>query len=247
MRRTRGGRGASLVISLAVLSICVALGGIVMTYSSESAWYDINMAGRNQKYMTVSSAAQLLRDTFSGGIYDGAATLVRTQDKETGETYSVFSELGEGTYQGALRRWIEDSLNDIYYARSSDIWPVQEADLGMIPVGKQTVYLTGLTVNVETDAQTQLETVHWTLTIKNDYSIEAELWLEDEQYRTKLILPAEVAEEVSVTETGDEESDDEVTETTFHVHVTWPAEAAEFTRVQQRRETARSLLRQLRR
>lgn len=69
-KKLKGKGGASIVIALVFFLLCLTVGSIVLTAATASAGRMKEQRRRQQDYLTVSSAAELLRDQMAGLTYE---------------------------------------------------------------------------------------------------------------------------------------------------------------------------------
>jgi len=78
--------GASLIIALVFFLVCLMVGSVVLTASTAAAGKLAQQRQNEQDYLTVASAAQLLKDRISALTYTHTRTLVDgTQTEKTSE------------------------------------------------------------------------------------------------------------------------------------------------------------------
>ncbi len=202
-RKLKSNRGASVIIALLVLLICVTAGAAALTAASANAGRYTHMRRDQQRYLAVSSAAKLVRAELAGQSFSATAKLDETVNAETLLHEYKFITPGDGgyvapTYSGAFADWLLDDLNACFQA--------QEIPAGW---GGGTSAFTGVTydgLGIDTsDDEPLFDQVQWSLTLADDYTITARFWLEDESktyYPTVLTFPAQRQESTETERVG---------------------------------------------
>lgn len=109
LKKLRDKSGASIFISLLFFLFCLTIGGIILTASTANAGRLRNSRQAQQDYLTVSSAALLLRSICEGASFTGSATVV------DGSAPS-YSTLSSGSTP--LLRLIQDTAYAIFTGNS---------------------------------------------------------------------------------------------------------------------------------
>lgn len=234
-RKLKSRRGMSILMGLLLLLVCATAGAAALTSAASNAGRYTHMRQDQQRYLAVSSAAQLVRDKLCAGEYTASADLTETytrvkhgpnaEGKYTwsirGPEYAV-RPLVSSSCTGELSSWLKDHMDAVSGGEvaASDWWSLAGASKPSSP-GKEEY--TGLAVQVEGEDPI-LSQVKWTLTLGEDYGMVATFWLEEDgnrYYTTTLTIPAKVAvEEKLDTPTTLK------TVTTRTQTVTWPAQGA---------------------
>ncbi len=198
-RKLKSNRGASIIIALLVLLICVTAGAAALTAAGANAGRYTHMRRDQQRYLAVSSAVKLVRSELAGQSFSATATLNETVDPETLERVYQLKSEDAVSCTGVFDHWLQDDLRRCFKAREipADWWSEG---------GGSWEDFTGVTydgLGIETDGdEPLLSQVKWSLTLADDYTITARFWLEDEgktYYPTVLTLPAQ-REETTTTE-----------------------------------------------
>ncbi len=225
-RKLKSNRGASVIIALLVLLICVTAGAAALTAAGANAGRYTHMRRDQQRYLAVSSAAKLVRAELAGQSFSATAKLDETVNAETLLHEYKFITPGDGgyvapTYSGAFADWLLDDLNACFQA--------QEIPAGW---GGGTSVFTGVTydgLGIDTDDdEPLLDQVKWSLTLADDYTITARFWLADEgktYYPTVLTFPAQRQEATQTERVGAGQH----WVTTKQVTVTWSADDSTIT------------------
>lgn len=178
VQKLKSKRGASIILALMFFLIAAVVGSIVLASASSNAGRLSHMRSEQQAYLTMSSAAKLLRDELSGGSFGAAVTTV-TENGVSDVGGPVYTEI-TGTLSGKLNIWAKGIYTESFF-------PAQE----------------------EIKIESPLDEVYALLTMKNDYSITAELYFKESgaaqaQYKMAITIPAIVKEDFS-TSTSDYE------------------------------------------
>lgn len=135
-RKLHSRSGASMLLALLFLLVCLTVGAAVLTAASANTGRLVRCRQEQQSYLTVSSAVQLLKEDCRGMEFTGAYQKWRTEtvvvetvvDPETGETttsshteYSgpfYAADTGETKLTGSaiLRGVAGEDLKQLYYS-----------------------------------------------------------------------------------------------------------------------------------
>ncbi len=91
VRKLRSGRGASLLAALLLFLVCSVIGIVVLTAATAAAGRASKLAENDQRYFSVSSAAELLAQELSGK----TVTINREKVTERTQTTNVYFETGK--------------------------------------------------------------------------------------------------------------------------------------------------------
>ncbi len=220
-RKLKSNRGASIIIALLVLLVCVTAGAAALTAASANAGRYTHMRRDQQRYLAVSSAVKLVREELAGQSFSATAILNESVDPETMEHIYQLQSEGERAYSGVFADWLLDDLGDCFKAYEIPASWWSQDDSGGAGTFDGVTY-TGLGMDAGGD-EPLLSQVQWSLTLADDYTITARFWLADEgktYYPTTLTLPAQ-REETTTTE-RDTSVVGQRWVTTKTVTVTWP-------------------------
>lgn len=198
-QKLKSTRGASIIIALLVLLICITAGAAALTAAGANAGRYTHLRTDQQRYLAVASAAKLARGELAGGHFTASAVMEENQGLAPDSGALPFSlELDASAYTGAFGPWLEDDLEALFQTTAiPEEWWTQ-AGLAA-PAGHGAVSYTGLGFDVDHD-EPLLSQVEWELTLEEDYTLTARFWLSDEgveYYATVLTLPAQVQETTS--------------------------------------------------
>lgn len=96
----RDERGASILIALFYFLVCAVVGAVVLTAATVTTGQLVALEESQQAYYSVSSAAELLRDSIEGG------TCKAPSSGGTDWTCSLPDQPGNPTGVGALNNWL---------------------------------------------------------------------------------------------------------------------------------------------
>lgn len=199
IRKLESTRGASIIVALLVLLICMTAGAAALTAASANAGRYTHMARDQQRYLAVSSAAKLVRGELCGSTFTASAEMVENlgvdPDLPGAEPFKL--EVTAGSYDGAFKPWLGGDLEALFQSSIPEEWWTQAG--WDAPDGADGARYTGLGVQTTGD-EPLLDQVKWELELEEDYTLTARFWLEDDgarYYPTVLTLPATVEETTS--------------------------------------------------
>lgn len=197
VKKLKGRQGASIIIALLVLLICITAGAAALTAASANAGRYTHMRADQQRYLAVSSAAKLVRGELCGKTFTASAEMEENQLQDPDELPFQL-ELAGSSYGGVFEPWLGGDLEALFCATAipQEWWT--QAGLAL-PAEAEGVRYTGLGLQVDGD-EPLLSQVKWELELEEDYTLKARFWLEDEgasYYPTVLTLPAQVQEATS--------------------------------------------------
>lgn len=229
-------RGASIVIALLVLLICVTAGAAALTAAGANAGRYTHMRADQQRYLAVASAARLVRSELCGGSFSAQAVLRENRDPAPAEgdtpAQQPFQlEMGAASYTGTFASWLSADVEAVFQATAIPESWYDQAGLAL-PAEAGTVSYSGLGLQVGGSGdEPLLGQVKWQLTLGEDYTLTARFWLEDDgasYYPTVLTIPAQVEETLSEP-VPDTSVAGQRWITTKTVTVTWPQAGAVIT------------------
>lgn len=186
MKKLKSTDGKTMLMALLLVLSALAAGAAVLTAATSAARHVENDRQARQDYLTVSSAATLIRDEILSASYQRTFDAIHTfgtgADAGT-ETVTYKTTIQEP--EGLLGPWLEDCVDD---GDGSSMYAGLAAAAGTI------------TVDVAVDRTTALRTVEAVFSAKDDGSIQVLLSLKQEagettDCRMTLTLQAEVTPE----------------------------------------------------
>lgn len=173
MKKLKNNSGATILMALLLILLAMAVGAAILTAAVSAAHHMKSDREAQQNYLTVSSAAELIRDSIAGDTYERTMTETHTALKDedgtaTGE-YTVSREAKvTAPPKGIMKKWlsacIEDNDNN-EYASLKDFRDTIEVDLKI-------------------DEDTSLRTVKAVFSAQKDGKIQVELSLKPETGKT---------------------------------------------------------------
>ena len=172
MKKLRNNSGATILMALLLILLAMAVGAAILTAAVSAAHHMRSDREAQQNYLTVSSAAELIRDSIAGDKYERTMTETHTAhtDAEGHTTYTV-SRKAKVTAppKGIMKEWlsacIENGNDNNEYASLKDFRDTIEVDLKI-------------------DENTSLRTVTAVFSAQKDGKIQVELSLKPEEGKT---------------------------------------------------------------
>ena len=202
-RKLKSRRGASILVALLVLFVCLTAGTAALTAAGANAGRYTHMRTDQQRYLAVASAARLVRAELCGQTFTAKAQVEENlaQSLPEGQLPFQLTEVSDPTYTGAFGAWLLDDLKTLFRASAiPDSWWDMA---GLLPPNAQAVTYDnggkGLGLDVSS-GETLLSQVKWSLTLDDDYTLIAKFYLADggaRYYPMVLTIPARVEEETS--------------------------------------------------
>ena len=172
MKKLKNNSGATILMALLLILLAMAVGAAILTAAVSAAHHMKSDREAQQNYLTVSSAAELIRDSIAGDTYERTMTETHTAhtDGEGNTTYTVLREAKvTGPPEGIMGQWlsacIEDGSDNNEYASLKDFRDTIEVDLKI-------------------DDNTSLRTVTAVFSAQKDGKIQVELSLKPEEGKT---------------------------------------------------------------
>ena len=172
MKKVKNNSGATILMALLLILLATAVGAAVLTAAVSAARHLRSDREAQQNYLTVSSAAELIRDSIAGDSYERIMTETHTAhtDAEGNTTYTVLREAKvTDPPKGIMGQWlsacIENGSDNNEYASLKDFRDTIEVDLKI-------------------DEDTSLRTVKAVFSAQKDGKIQVELYLKPEEGKT---------------------------------------------------------------
>ena len=173
MKKLKNNSGATILMALLLILLAMAVGAAILTAAVSAAHHMKSDREAQQNYLTVSSAAELIRDSIAGDTYERTMTETHTAQKDadgniTGYTVSRKAEVTD-PLKRIMKEWlsacIEDGNDNNEYASLKDFRDTIEVDLKI-------------------DEDTSLRTVTAVFSAQKDGKIQVELSLKPEEGKT---------------------------------------------------------------
>lgn len=172
MKKLKNNSGATILMALLLILLAMAVGAAILTAAVSAAHHMKSDREAQQNYLTVSSAAELIRDSIAGDTYERTMTETHTAhtDAEGNTTYTVLREAKvTDPPKGIMGQWlsacIEDGSENVQYASLKDFKDTIEVDLKI-------------------DEDTSLRTVRADFFAQKDGQIQVQLSLKPEEGKT---------------------------------------------------------------
>lgn len=171
MKKLKNNSGATILMALLLILLAMAVGAAILTAAVSAAHHMKSDREAQQNYLTVSSAAELIRDSIAGDSYERTMTETHTAhtDAEGNTTYTVTYSTDVKYPTGIMKEWlsacIEDGNENNEYASLKDFSDTIEVDLKI-------------------DEDTSLRTVTAAFSAQKDGQIQVQLSLKSEEGKT---------------------------------------------------------------
>ena len=171
MKKLKNNSGATILMALLLILLAMAVGAAILTAAVSAAHHMKSDREAQQNYLTVSSAAELIRDSIAGDKYERTMTETHTAntDEEGHTPYTVSYSTNVNYPTGIMGQWlsacIEDGSENVQYASLKDFKDTIEVDLKI-------------------DEDTSLRTVRADFFAQKDGQIQVQLSLKPEEGKT---------------------------------------------------------------
>ena len=116
MKKLKNERGESILMALLLLLLASVISALILTAATNAAHHLRNDRKAQQNYLTVSSAAELIRDSILQESYTRVWEKVTTYTKDDGTgTYGPKEEkttLAPGQFTGIMKAWLAAGIAD---------------------------------------------------------------------------------------------------------------------------------------
>ena len=172
MKKLKNNSGATILMALLLILLAMAVGAAILTAAVSAAHHMKSDREAQQNYLTVSSAAELIRDSIAGDKYERTMTETHKTLRDeagniTGENVSYSANVTKPT--GIMGAWlsacIENGNENNEYASLKDFKDTIEVDLKI-------------------DDHTSLRTVKAVFSAQKDGKIQVQLYLKPEEGKT---------------------------------------------------------------
>lgn len=134
MQKLKSNRGASILMALLIFLLAAVVSGIILTAATSAMHHLRNDRTAQQNYLTVSSAAELIREEILQDSYARILSKEYTRDALGNETMTVSAE--EEKHEGLLAPWLNAGIDGSNTARDTvSVKGVTDTLLVDIPVG----------------------------------------------------------------------------------------------------------------
>ena len=172
MKKLKNNSGATILMALLLILLAMAVGAAILTAAVSAAHHMKSDREAQQNYLTVSSAAELIRDSIAGDKYERTMTETHKTLRDeagniTGENVSYSANVTKPT--GIMGAWlsacIENGNENNEYASLKDFSDTIEVDLKI-------------------DDHTSLRTGKAVFSAQKDGKIQVQLYLKPEEGKT---------------------------------------------------------------
>lgn len=115
MKKLKNERGESILMALLLLLLASVISALILTAATNAAHHLRNDRKAQQNYLTVSSAAELIRDSILQESYTRVWEKVTTYTKDDAGTYVPKEEkttLVPGQFTGIMKAWLAAGIAD---------------------------------------------------------------------------------------------------------------------------------------
>lgn len=172
MKKLKNNSGATILMALLLILLAMAVGAAILTAAVSAAHHMKSDREAQQNYLTVSSAAELIRDSIAGDKYTRTMTETHTALKDedgniTGEKVSYSTDVKYPT--GIMGAWLSACIED---GEKKDEYASLKA------------FSDTINVDLEIDSGTSLRTVTAAFSAQEDGKIQVQLYLKPETGKT---------------------------------------------------------------
>lgn len=171
MKKLKNNSGATILMALLLILLAMAVGAAILTAAVSAAHHMKSDREAQQNYLTVSSAAELIRDSIAGDTYERTMTETHTAhtDAEGNTTYTVSREAKVTAPTGIMGQWLSACIEDGIY---NDEYASLKA------------FSDTIEVDLKIDEDTSLRTVTAAFSAQEDGKIQVQLYLKPEAGKT---------------------------------------------------------------
>lgn len=168
MKKLKNNSGATILMALLLILLAMAVGAAILTAAVSAAHHMKSDREAQQNYLTVSSAAELIRDSIAGDSYERIMTETHTAhtDAEGHTTYTVSREAKVTAPNGIMGAWLSACIED---GENKDKYASLKA------------FRDTINVDLEVSNGTNLRTVTAAFSAQKDGQIQVQLSLKSEE------------------------------------------------------------------
>lgn len=172
MKKLKNNSGATILMALLLILLAMAVGAAILTAAVSAAHHMKSDREAQQNYLTVSSAAELIRDSIAGDKYERTMTETHTAVRDTdgnitGENVSYSTNVTNPT--GIMGAWLSACIED---GEKKDKYASLKA------------FRDTINVDLEVSNGTNLRTVTAAFSAQKDGQIQVQLSLKSEEGKT---------------------------------------------------------------
>ena len=171
MKKVKNNSGATILMALLLILLATAVGAAVLTAAVSAARHLRSDREAQQNYLTVSSAAELIRDSIAGDKYTRTMTETYTEPKDDDGniTYTVTYSTDVKSPTGIMKEWLSACIED---GGEKDRYASFKA------------FSDTIEVDLKIDDNTSLRTVTAAFSAREDGQIQVQLSLKPEAGKT---------------------------------------------------------------
>lgn len=171
MKKLKNNSGATILMALLLILLAMAVGAAILTAAVSAAHHMKSDREAQQNYLTVSSAAELIRDSIAGDKYERTMTETHTAstDAEGNTTYTVTYSTDVKYPTGIMGAWLSACIED---GEKKDKYASLKA------------FRDTINVDLEVSNGTNLRTVTAAFSAQKDGQIQVQLSLKSEEGKT---------------------------------------------------------------
>ena len=171
MKKLKNNSGATILMALLLILLARAVGAAILTAAVSAAHHMKSDREAQQNYLTVSSAAELIRDSIAGDKYERTMTETHTAstDAEGNTTYTVTYSTDVKYPTGIMGAWLSACIED---GEKKDKYASLKA------------FRDTINVDLEVSNGTNLRTVTAAFSAQKDGQIQVQLSLKSEEGKT---------------------------------------------------------------
>lgn len=172
MKKLKNNSGATILMALLLILLAMAVGAAILTAAVSAAHHMKSDREAQQNYLTVSSAAELIRDSIAGDKYERTMTETHTAVRDTdgnitGENVSYSTNVTNPT--GIMGQWLSACIEG---GEKKDKYASLKA------------FSDTIEVDLKIDDNTSLRTVTADFSAQEDGKIQVQLSLKPEEGKT---------------------------------------------------------------
>ena len=126
MKKLKNNSGATILMALLLILLAMAVGAAILTAAVSAAHHMKSDREAQQNYLTVSSAAELIRDSINGQTYERTLTVKREANRDEQGTVTSYTETRtldvkpNPPFPGPMQAWLtacvknSDNRNVLY-------------------------------------------------------------------------------------------------------------------------------------
>ena len=171
MKKLKNNSGATILMALLLILLAMAVGAAVLSAAVSAAHHMKSDREAQQNYLTVSSAAELIRDSIAGDKYERTMTETHTAstDAEGNTTHEVTYSTDVNYPTGIMGAWLSACIED---GEKKDKYASLKA------------FRDTINVDLEVSNGTNLRTVTAAFSAQKDGQIQVQLSLKSEEGKT---------------------------------------------------------------